>query len=118
MLDWNWGAKAALFYAGTNLLCNLWCWFRLPETKDRSFGEIDLLFDNKVAARKWKYTNVDRKSICLLGSLTAYFSAHMRSSALAIIGIEIVYRVRRQRQSHVQGKARHCRHHNRECLRE
>ncbi|VUC37244.1 unnamed protein product [Clonostachys rosea] len=58
--EWNWGAKAALFYAGTNLLCNIWCWFRLPETKDRSFGEIDLLFDNKVPARKWKYTNVDQ----------------------------------------------------------
>lgn len=33
---WNWGAKAAFFYAGTNLLCNIWCWFRsvfvLPST--------------------------------------------------------------------------------------
>jgi SP family general alpha glucoside:H+ symporter-like MFS transporter len=58
---WNWGAKAALFYAGTNLLCNIWCWFRLPETKDRTFGEIDLLFDNKVPARKFKYTTVDRE---------------------------------------------------------
>ncbi|KAJ0327612.1 hypothetical protein COL5a_005580 [Colletotrichum fioriniae] len=58
--EWNWGAKAALFYAGTNLLCNLWCWIRLPETKDRAFGEIDLLFDNKVPARKWKHTNVDQ----------------------------------------------------------
>ncbi|KAL1592521.1 hypothetical protein SLS59_009613 [Nothophoma quercina] len=60
-IGWNWGAKAALFYAGTNLLCNIWCWFRLPETKDRPFGEIDLLFENKVSARKFKYTSVDRK---------------------------------------------------------
>jgi MFS transporter, SP family, general alpha glucoside:H+ symporter len=60
-LSWNWGAKAGLFYAGTNLLCNIWCWFRLPETKDRSFGEIDLLFDNRVPARKFKHTKVDRK---------------------------------------------------------
>lgn len=59
-LAWNWGAKAALFYAGTNLLCNIWCWFRLPETKDRTFGEIDLLFDNRVQARKFKYTTVDQ----------------------------------------------------------
>ncbi|KAL2067834.1 hypothetical protein VTL71DRAFT_15932 [Oculimacula yallundae] len=57
---WNWGAKSALFYAGTNLLCNIWCWFRLPETKDRTFGEIDVLFDNKVPARKFKYTMVDQ----------------------------------------------------------
>ncbi|KAB5566695.1 putative MFS alpha-glucoside transporter, partial [Coniochaeta sp. 2T2.1] len=58
--EWNWGAKAGLFYAGTNLLCNIWCWFRLPETKDRTFGEIDILFDNHVPARKFKYTKVDR----------------------------------------------------------
>lgn len=61
-LAWNWGAKTGLFYAGTNLLCNTWCYFRLPETKDRTFGEIDLLFDNKVPARKFKHTKVDRKS--------------------------------------------------------
>lgn len=59
---WNWGAKAGLFYAGTNLLCNIWCWFRLPETKDRTFGEIDILFENHVPARKFKHTKVDRKS--------------------------------------------------------
>ncbi|ERS98119.1 MFS transporter, SP family, general alpha glucoside:H+ symporter [Sporothrix schenckii 1099-18] len=58
-LSWNWGAKSGLFYAGTNLLCLIWCWFRLPETKDRTFGEIDVLFENKVSARKFKYTKVD-----------------------------------------------------------
>lgn len=57
---WGWGAKTGLFYAGTNLICNIWCWFRLPETKDRTFGEIDLLFDNHIAARKFKYTKVDQ----------------------------------------------------------
>lgn len=57
---WNWGAKSGLFYAGTNLVCNIWCYFRLPETKDRTFGEIDLLFEHKVPARKWKSTKVDR----------------------------------------------------------
>jgi hypothetical protein len=61
LIAWNWGAKTGLFYAGTNLLCNIWCWFRLPETKDRTFGEIDLLFDNRISARKFKYTKVDRK---------------------------------------------------------
>ncbi|KAL2802977.1 general substrate transporter [Aspergillus granulosus] len=58
--SWNWGSKAAFFYAGTNLLCNIWCWFRLPETKDRTFGEIDLLFTHKVPARKFKSTQVDQ----------------------------------------------------------
>lgn len=61
LLGWNWGAKSALFYAGTNLLCNIWCWFRLPETKGRSFGEIDILFDNGISARSFKYTSVARR---------------------------------------------------------
>ncbi|KAI5269527.1 sugar transporter [Aureobasidium subglaciale] len=57
---WNWGAKAGFFYAGTNLLCNIWCWFRLPETKDRNFGEIDLLFEHKVSAREFRTTEADQ----------------------------------------------------------
>ncbi|OQV07723.1 hypothetical protein CLAIMM_12118 [Cladophialophora immunda] len=62
-LSWNWGAKSALFYAGTNLLCNIWCWFRLPETKDRTFGEIDLMFENHVPARKFKHKRVDQFAV-------------------------------------------------------
>jgi SP family general alpha glucoside:H+ symporter-like MFS transporter len=72
--DWNWAAKSAFFYAGTNLLCLIWCWFRLPETKDRSFGEIDLLFvrtcaertdiqENKVPARQFKHTDIDQFAV-------------------------------------------------------
>ncbi|KAM0190097.1 hypothetical protein ACHAPI_009609 [Fusarium lateritium] len=57
---WGWGAKTGLFYAGTNFLCLVWCWFRLPETKDRTFGEIDILFENGVSARKFKHTKVDQ----------------------------------------------------------
>ncbi|KAM0228584.1 hypothetical protein ACHAP5_011905 [Fusarium lateritium] len=57
---WGWGAKTGLFYAGTNFLCLIWCWFRLPETKDRTFGEIDILFENGVSARKFKHTKVDQ----------------------------------------------------------
>lgn len=61
--DWGWGAKSAFFYAGTNVLCLIWCWFRLPETKGRSFGEIDTLFQNRVPARKFKYTAVDQFNV-------------------------------------------------------
>ena len=59
--EWGWGAKSGLFYAATNILCLIWCYFRLPETKDRTFGEIDLLFENHVPARKFKTTVVNRK---------------------------------------------------------
>ncbi|RDW91025.1 hypothetical protein BP5796_02190 [Coleophoma crateriformis] len=78
--SWNWGAKAALFYAGTNLLCNIWCWFRLPETKGRSFGEIDLLFDAGISARKFKYTKVDQ---FLAQNNTSIHSGDEKPSALS-----------------------------------
>jgi SP family general alpha glucoside:H+ symporter-like MFS transporter len=37
----------------------VWAYFRLPETKDRSFAEIDYLFVNKVKTRQFSKTKVD-----------------------------------------------------------
>jgi hypothetical protein len=31
-------------------------------TKDRTFGEIDVLFEHRIPARKFKYTKADRES--------------------------------------------------------
>ncbi|KAM0229230.1 hypothetical protein ACHAPO_010125 [Fusarium lateritium] len=45
--------------AGLSLLTFVWAYFRLPETKDRSFEEIDILFANKTPARKFADTKVD-----------------------------------------------------------
>ncbi|RMZ77912.1 hypothetical protein DV738_g4120, partial [Chaetothyriales sp. CBS 135597] len=56
---WNWGSKTALFWAGICFLCVVWCWFRLPETKDRTYNELTILFENKTPARKFKTTKVD-----------------------------------------------------------
>lgn len=64
--------KSGLFYAGTNLCCIIWCFFRLPETKDRPFGEIDLLFENRVPARKFKTTKVDRKLLLARQCIEGY----------------------------------------------
>lgn len=55
---WNWGPYAGFFWAGTNTACLVWMWFRLPEPKDRTYGEIDILFENRVPARKFKSTDV------------------------------------------------------------
>ena len=37
----------------------LWCFFRLPEFKDRSVYELDVLFERKVAARNFASTEVE-----------------------------------------------------------
>ena len=60
---WNWGAKAGLFWAGICFLCLAWTYFRLPEPKGRTYGEIDILFERRVPARKFRETEVDEFSV-------------------------------------------------------
>ncbi|RMZ91507.1 hypothetical protein DV736_g1248, partial [Chaetothyriales sp. CBS 134916] len=58
--EWNWGAKTGFFWAGACFLLLIWTFFRLPEAKDRSYGELDVLFENDVPARKFATTKVDQ----------------------------------------------------------
>ncbi|ODQ78828.1 hypothetical protein BABINDRAFT_162509 [Babjeviella inositovora NRRL Y-12698] len=55
---WNWKAKTGFFWAGFAFLGAVWCWFELPETKGRTFAELDTLFKNKVKARDFAKTEV------------------------------------------------------------
>ncbi|UOH85149.1 hypothetical protein LQV05_001968 [Cryptococcus neoformans] len=59
--EWNWGAKFSFFWMGCCLISLVYLWFRLPETKNRMFRELDVLFvtANGVPARQFKYTIVD-----------------------------------------------------------
>jgi SP family general alpha glucoside:H+ symporter-like MFS transporter len=56
---WNWIGKLGFFWFGSCLLCFIWIYFRLPEPKGRTFAELDMLFEMRVAARKFKTTMVD-----------------------------------------------------------
>lgn len=56
--SWNWKGKAALFWAFFSLMCTLWAYFRLPEMKGRSYRELDVLFEKRIPARKFKETVV------------------------------------------------------------
>lgn len=55
----NWKGKAGFFWAGSCLLCIIYCYFRLPEPRGRTYAEMDVLFENKVPARKFHKTIVD-----------------------------------------------------------
>ena len=46
-----WGACAWLVF--------VWAYFRLPETKNRTFHELDILFAKQVPARQFASTDVD-----------------------------------------------------------
>ncbi|RFU25264.1 hypothetical protein B7463_g11071, partial [Scytalidium lignicola] len=56
---WNWGAKAAFFWAGATLLGLVFTFFCIPETKDRTTAELDILFEKKVPSRQFARTPVD-----------------------------------------------------------
>jgi MFS transporter, SP family, general alpha glucoside:H+ symporter len=50
----NAGAKIEFLYGGISVFSLIWCFFRLPETKGRTYEELDILFERKVPARKFK----------------------------------------------------------------
>ncbi|KAM0553998.1 hypothetical protein ACHAPJ_007073 [Fusarium lateritium] len=56
---WNWGARTAYFWAGTCLFSAIWVYFRLPEPKGRTYAELDVLFEQRVPARKFAKTQID-----------------------------------------------------------
>jgi SP family general alpha glucoside:H+ symporter-like MFS transporter len=56
---WNWKGKAGFFWAGTGFCCLVWAYFRLPEPKGRTYAEMDVLFEQKIPARKFKDAVVD-----------------------------------------------------------
>ncbi|KAJ6014225.1 hypothetical protein N7540_008816 [Penicillium herquei] len=66
--SWNWGAKAGFFWGAFMLIILVWAYFRLPETKDRAFVELDILFKNNVAARDFHKTKVDLASETVIKS--------------------------------------------------
>lgn len=57
--SWNWGAKSGFFYGGIMTIGLIWAYFRVPETKNRTFAEVDILFKNKIRARDFKKGEVD-----------------------------------------------------------
>jgi hypothetical protein len=49
----GWGQKTGLFFAGTTAAYLIPCFFLFPETKGRTYGELDELFERGVPA--WRF---------------------------------------------------------------
>lgn len=58
---WNLAGKCGYVWGATAVVCWFGAYFGLPELKDRSYREIDILFNRKVSARKFKSTVIDVK---------------------------------------------------------
>ncbi|KAF7547486.1 hypothetical protein G7Z17_g7693 [Cylindrodendrum hubeiense] len=60
---WNAKGKTAFFWAGLATLTLIWGYFRLFETKDRTFGEVDFMFQKGVSARKSASFKINEEEI-------------------------------------------------------
>ncbi|KAK2757725.1 hypothetical protein FQN54_004694 [Arachnomyces sp. PD_36] len=56
---WDWKGKAGFFWGGITLFLFLWTYYRLPESKGRTFGEIDVLFEKRIRAREFRNMEVN-----------------------------------------------------------
>lgn len=52
-------SPAAFFYASTCLFCLVVSYFTIPETKGRTFGELDELFARRISSRKFAETKTE-----------------------------------------------------------
>lgn len=50
----NWGAKTGFFFAGLSFLSVIVMWFGIPEMKNRTYAEIDRMFEMKLPTRKFR----------------------------------------------------------------
>ncbi|KAL2433720.1 Maltose permease MAL31 [Exophiala dermatitidis] len=55
----NWKGYTGFFWFGTAFLTLVWAFFRLPETRGRTYEELDLMFAAKVPTRKFAKYHVD-----------------------------------------------------------
>ncbi|KAH8164180.1 hypothetical protein CIB48_g4071 [Xylaria polymorpha] len=58
----NLQGKLGYYFGGLGALCLVWSYFRVPETKGRTFEELDVLFDRKVPARQFKNYQIEESS--------------------------------------------------------
>ncbi|KAL9531989.1 Alpha-glucosides permease [Sphaerulina musiva] len=55
----NLGGRCGYVWGATGLFCLVVAYFELPEMKNRSYREIDIMFKRRIPARKWKKTPID-----------------------------------------------------------
>jgi SP family general alpha glucoside:H+ symporter-like MFS transporter len=55
---WDWRGLAGFFWGGITLVLLCWSYFRLPESKGRTFAEMDILFERRVNARRFRKEEV------------------------------------------------------------
>lgn len=49
----NWRGKTGFLFGGISLICCVWCYLRIPESRGRTFEELDIMFERKIPLRKF-----------------------------------------------------------------
>ncbi|KAF2433825.1 sugar transporter [Tothia fuscella] len=55
----NLRGKIGFFFGGLSALSLVWSWFRLPETKGRTYEELDIMFSRGVRTREFKKYRIE-----------------------------------------------------------
>jgi SP family general alpha glucoside:H+ symporter-like MFS transporter len=50
----NLGGKLGFFFGGLSIPCLVWCYFRVPEMKGRTYEELDLMFERRIPTKAFK----------------------------------------------------------------
>lgn len=58
-IEWNWKGKTGFLWADMACAAAAWSYFRLPETKDRTYEELDVLFEKGIGARSFASEEFD-----------------------------------------------------------
>ncbi|KAG5656871.1 hypothetical protein KAF25_011040 [Fusarium avenaceum] len=67
---WNLKGYTGFVWGGTCFCMFVWSYFRLPETWNRSYHELDVLFAQRVPARKFASTTVDPFDVDAIDGIT------------------------------------------------
>jgi SP family general alpha glucoside:H+ symporter-like MFS transporter len=70
------------FYAGLTMFLILFMYWMLPETRNRSFAELHVLFENNVSARQFHKINVDQ--FAFQHEVKVDYASHMTRSVEGI----------------------------------
>lgn len=62
---WNWSSRSGFWWCGSCLLGLVFTYFYIPESKDRTIAELDLLFEKKISARKFASSQVSVSDIAV-----------------------------------------------------
>lgn len=51
----GWRGKTGFLFGGLSFLCFVWSYYRLPEMKNRTYQEIDVMFERGIPAREFEH---------------------------------------------------------------